>query len=282
MTENPLLLLRPRCFVLALLALLLCACTSVEDKRIRQLLNEKGFGTRAQGNATLEDYVTGGDSVQFVIDPALAQITGAEQLALLSAVQDVGLDGTIYVPYVGPVWVLGMTASDLSELISSSLQPFFTFSVRVVAQIGISRRAGEFAGKAFYMFGEAGRKGRIPLLKSDLTVLEAIATYGVTNLANIGRIHLIRPDAQNPLDVVINFREMVLTGNTTYNLAIQDNDFIYVPPTFFGVLARFIQRLLEPLGSAVQALFSVSAARQSYEYAVTGNGTPGQYPYYRF
>ena len=282
MIENQPLQPSTRFVLLALLVSFLCACTSVEDKRIRQLLNEKGFGTRAQGNATLENYVTGGDAVQFLIDPAMVQIAGAEQLALLTTTQSVALDGTIYIPYVGPVWVLGMTETDLSELVSSTLQPFFTFNVRVVARILPSLTAGEFGGKAFYMFGEAGRKGRVPLLKTDLTVLEALGTYGVTNLANIGRVHLIRPDAQNPLDVVINYREIVLTGNTTYNLLIQDNDIIYVPPTFFGVLARFLQRLLEPLGVAVQALFGVSSVRSSYEYAVTGTGTPAQYPYGRF
>jgi len=282
MTEMKPTLPRLHLYVLALVALLLASCTTVEDKRIRQLLNEKGFGTRAQGNATLENYVTGGDSVQFLVDPTMSQIPGAEQLALLSATQPVGLDGTIYVPYIGPVWVLGMTESDLTELVSSTLQPFFQFSVRVVARIQPGLTAGEMAGKCFFMFGEAGRKGRVPLLKGDLTVLEVLATYGVTNLANIGRIHLIRPDAQNPLDVVINYREIVLTGNTTYNLLIQDHDIIYVPPTFFGVLARFIQRLLEPLNTAVQALFSVSAARSSYEFAVTGNGSAGLYPYYRY
>ena len=55
--------------------------------------------------------------------------------------------------------------------------------------------------------------------------------------------------------MVINVREMLVTGNTTYNIALQNNDIIYVPPTFLGHIARLIEKLLEPLNVAVQSLF---------------------------
>ena len=249
-------------FLLGVL-LSLSACTSVEDKRIRQLLNEKGFGTRAQGIATLENYVAGGDFVRFIVPPDLYLQPGYEQLYLLtSAPQPVGIDGTILVPYLGPVYVLGLTRAELSDTVESLLQPLFELDINLQADI-LDR------GKHVFAFGEFSIRGRIPL-QHDLTILEFVAINLPTDLANTGRIHVVRPDAEHPLTVSVNIREMVLTGNTTYNILLQDNDIVYAPPTFFGHVARFLERLLRPLQVVVQALFGAATVRLSYDY-LTGN-----------
>ena len=249
--------------LLRLLSLLLlawlAACSGVEEKRIRELLNEKGFGTRAQGQATLESYVGGGDAVVFFLEPTQIAQPGYEQLALLMTPQAVGLDGTIHVPYVGSVPVLGLTERNLETLVQEQLQPLFTQPIKLTARI-------DNQGKGFYVFGEAVQKGRLPMLRADMTLLEVLATVGTTPLANLGRIQVITPDAQNPLVVEVNYREMVLTGNTTYNVPIHENDIIYVPPTLFGMLTRFIEKLLEPVNVVVRALFGVASVRTSYDY----------------
>jgi len=249
----------------------LCACSGVEEKRIRELLNEKGFGSRSQGVATLENYVSGGDGVVFFLDPNQIVQPGYEQLALLAAPQQVGIDGTIHVPYIGNVPVLGLTERELENLVQEQLQGLFQNQIQLTARI-VNQ------GKAFYAFGEARRKGRLPLTKPDLTFLEAIAIIGTTPLANIGRIHLIRPDAQNPLDVEINFREMILTGNTTYNIELRDNDIVYVPATVIGVITRFLQKLLTPIAVISRAFFGFTNVEFAYERLFDSTNTP----YYRF
>ncbi|MHC4513607.1 MAG: polysaccharide biosynthesis/export family protein [Planctomycetota bacterium] len=240
------------------LGLGLLSCTTLEPKRIRQLLNEKGFGTRAQGIATMENYLAGGDGVAFVIDPTVLLSPGAEQLAFLTQVQQVGLDGTILVPYVGPVLVLGLTEMELKAMVQERLQAFFNFEVSVTPRI-------VNLGKAIYAFGEVGRKGRVPFTKPDVTIMEAVASVYPTPSANLGRVRLVRPDAENPLVVEINFREMIMTGNTTYNILLRENDIIYIPPTWLGAIGRFVEKLLSPLGSVVQAAFGFASIRYSYD-----------------
>ena len=44
------------------------------------------------------------------------------------------------------------------------------------------------------------------MAKGDLTILEAISTIGTTGLANLGRVRVIRPDAQKPLTIHVNIR----------------------------------------------------------------------------
>jgi hypothetical protein len=248
------------------------ACTSVEEKRIRELLNEKGFGTRAQGNATFENYVTGGDLVTFLVDPTVLYSPGAEQLALLQAPQPVSIDGTILIPYIGPVQVLGLTERQLTALVTSQLGALFTHEIDIQARI-------MNAGKAYYAFGEFIAKGRIPMAKGDITALEAIATLGWTTFANVGRLRVVKPDAENPLVIEVNVREIIMTGNTAYNVPIYDNDILYLPPTFFGALARFLERLLAPFAIAVNVLFGAASVRSSYDVLT---GQYSYYGYYRF
>ena len=174
----------------------LISCTSLEPLRIRQLLNEKGFGTRAQGVATLENYVAGGDGVVFVVGQPLLLTPGAEQLAFMTQPQQVGIDGTILIPYVGPVMVLGLTERELKAMVEERLQAFFNFEISITPRIVDQ-------GKAFYAFGEVSLKGRNQMLKADLTVFEAIAILGPLPTANLGRVRLVRPNRRLVRDDVM-------------------------------------------------------------------------------
>lgn len=246
-----------RLFFLAL-AILTSSCAMPEDQRVRQMLNESGFGTQAEGEATVENYVAGGDSVVFLVDPLALATPGLEQLSLLSIAQQVGLDGTIVLPYVGRIMVLGLTERELKQLVESQLGTILADRVSVTPRI-------IDLGKVFYAFGEVIRKGRIPYTKADLTVFEAVSVLGPTPVANMGRVRLIKPDAINPIVVEVNFREMVTGGVMQRNFLVSENDIIYIPPTWLGSIARFVEKLLQPLGVAVQTLFGIASIRYSYD-----------------
>ncbi|MBL8751610.1 MAG: polysaccharide biosynthesis/export family protein [Planctomycetes bacterium] len=247
-----------------LLPVLLVACGSFEDKRIRELMVEKGFGTRAAGDARHENYVSGRDQIQFLVPPTALTQDGAERLAELTAVQPVGIDGTVFIPYVGPVYVLGKTEAELSTLVSTQLRSVLTFPVDVQARILFNP-----AAKYFYAVGEVLLRGRIPL-ETDMTLWDAMFVVNWTALANIGRVYLIRPDAEHPLIMDVNFREMVVSGVTQSNFAIRERDVLYVPPTFLGLIARLLARVLEPVRVAVVTVIGVAQIRTAYEFA-TGN-----------
>jgi protein involved in polysaccharide export with SLBB domain len=256
---NHLTLIRTRWLVaLCLLLSGLASCGSYEDKRIRELLNEKGFGARAYGDATRENYVGGRDRVQFLLEPDALVQPGAERLGELAVAQPVAIDGTIFVPFVGPVVALGLTEAELGALVRQQLRAVLKFDVPVQARIIDS-------GKVFYAFGEVLGKGRL-LLEPDMTLVDAV--LGVTrwtNLANLGRVFLIRPDAEHPLVVDVNFREILTTGNTAPNILLRERDFIYIPPTFLGLLARLLERMFEPVGLAVRTLTGAAQAQASYQ-----------------
>ena len=104
----------------------------------------------------------------------------------------------------------------------------------------------------------------------DLTVAEAVLMSPRSPVANIGKIRLIRADPKNPLVVTINLREIVVYGYSTYNLNIKENDIIYIPPTFFGQVSRFIERLTYPLTTVLSVLFQYQTLDFHYK-VLTGD-----------
>ena len=66
-------------------------------------------------------------------------------------------------------------------------------------------------------------------------------------------------------NLVVNYREMVMYGNMSRNILIRENDIIYIPPTWLGGVSRFIEKILQPLGSAVQAMFGIAMIQASYD-----------------
>ncbi len=250
----------------AAVSVLLAACGNYEEKRIRELLHDKGFGSKAQGDATVENYVAGGDFVKFLISPQSYQQPAARELYRLTMPQQVSLDGKIQIPYVGAVQVLGLTEAELTTLVKGMLRPVFNFPIDLQADI-----AGD--NKNIYAFGETGFKGVVPMrtLGADATILRAVSMIKWTGLANLSRVFLIRPDAEHPLQVEIDLHEMITTGYTARNIRIRENDIIYIPPTFLGLIARILERVLSPVHVAVQAMLGVAQIRNSYDVA-SGRG----------
>src|SRR5262245_27943707 len=214
-------------FLLALTAVsaLSAACGTFEEKRIRELTHEKGFGSKAQGDATVENYVAGGDMVHFLMPPDVYQHPAARELYRLTLPQRVSLDGRIQIPYVGAVPVLGLTEAQLTTFVKGLLRSVFNRQIDLQADI-----IGE--SKNIYAFGETRMKGVVPMVAigADATILKATASIGWTGLANLSRVYLIRPDAEHPLQVEVNLHEMSTTRYTAQTIPNRENDHTYNPP----------------------------------------------------
>lgn len=243
-----------RCFAALLLATL-AGCGTYEDKRINELYNRSGFGTRASGDATRENYLGGFDTVQFLLPPEMVQ-PPLERLAQLSVPQPVSLDGTIFVPLIGPVFALGKTEAELAALVRTKLRSVLNQDFDLQARI----RGRKF----FYAIGEVQLKGPIDMVP-DMTLIDAVFRSRWTNLANLGRVHLIKPDAQNPLVIDVNVREMLTTGYVGPNFPIRERDIVYIPPTFLGMVARLFERLLQPVSLAVRTMLGAAQATFAYD-----------------
>ena len=215
-----------------------CASTTIQDKRILQYLNQEGFGKRYQGNAQEQNYVTLGDTITFV-DTYNQEVRGTEV---------VDIDGTIIIPEAGSVFVAGMTRSELESYLTQKLSPYF-----VDTDVKVRIRTG--GGKIYYVWGEVRAPGPKPY-RGDTTVLDAVLAGRPEEFtANLGRVRVIRADPRNPLVIPVNVAELWESGDSTYNVQIQEFDIVYVPPTLMKQFADIISGILVPLISPFRAVF---------------------------
>ena len=223
---------------LGVLALLFCvACNTAPDKRLLQYLNQEGFGNSYVGNAEEENYVAIGDTVE---------LQDTMHPTEIRATQVVDIDGTILVPLAGAVHVAGYTRSELEAFLTEKYASFYG---ETDIQVRIRTK-----GKKYFIFGEVNNDGAQDF-PGDLTIFEAVMRAGPDDQsANLGRVRLVRPDPIDPIVVTVNVGDMILTGDSTFNVHVQERDIILVPPTLLAQVAYFINDLLFPVNEVIRNL----------------------------
>ncbi len=219
-----------------------CRSERAVDRRILQVLNQEGFGRRYTGRAQEENYVTIGDTITFA-DLVNPEVRGSEV---------VGVDGTIELSQAGPVFVAGLTRLELETYLTQKLAPYFA---EVALEVGL--RSG--GAKVYYVVGEVELPGPKPY-RGDTTVFEAVLEAEPSEYtANLGRVRVIRADPRNPLVIPVDVADLWESGDSTYNVQLQEFDLVYVPPTllkqFADVLSGVIVPVLSPFRAVLQAVF---------------------------
>ncbi len=94
-----------------------------------------------------------------------------------------------------------------------------------------------------YVFGEVEKPG-IYDLKDGMTVLEAVGKAGsYTADAVLASTKLIRGDLSKPEVISVDLKKFFQAGNLSANLALQNNDIVYVPKTRIASLSHFLKNL---------------------------------------
>lgn len=221
---------------LALLLLASACVSNAPDKRLLQYLNTSGFGNRYTGNAEEQNYVTLGDQVA-ITDEIHPELTTTEV---------VDVDGTIVLPEIGAVHVAGMTRSELEAFLTQKYTPYYD-----AMAIKVKLRT---TGKVFFVFGEVTTEGVKPF-PGDITVFEAVmAAAPNPRSANLGRVRVIRGDPLDPLIIHVPLTDIIDSGDTTFNVQLQERDIVYVPPTMLAQLGYFLSNLIYPVTQVIGQL----------------------------
>jgi len=217
--------------VLGLWGLASCSAT-LENRRILQYLNQAGFGKRYYGNAQEQNYVSIGDTIQF-LDTYNEDVRGTET---------VDIDGTILLDEVGAVYVAGFTRSELESYLTQKLSAYY-----VDTDVKVSIRTG--GKKVYYVMGQVRRAGPFPYT-GDVTLYEAVMLASPDEFgANLGRVRLIRADPRDPLVITADVTEIWSSGDSSYNVQVHEYDIVYVPPTLLQSAADLVSGLLVPVTS---------------------------------
>jgi protein involved in polysaccharide export with SLBB domain len=140
----------------------------------------------------------------------------------------VGLDSKIYYQLLPGVDVGGLTLEQTRELLEKELANYVRSP-----QVALTLRTN--GSKHIWMLGRLARPGIYPITGS-MSLLESLALAGGTarstsstetglELADLQRSFIVRDGQFLP----VNFYRLLRLGDTTQNIALQPDDFIYVP-----------------------------------------------------
>lgn len=130
------------------------------------------------------------------------------------------VDGTgcIQLPMIGQVYVMGMTLSEIQNLISMEF-------ARYIKQPWVVVEILKFGSKPVYLVGEFNQAG-VHYMDRPLNVAQALAFgQGTTGIADLRGARIIRDNHVLPVDVYALLRE----GKMNQNFWLKANDTIYVP-----------------------------------------------------
>ena len=128
-------------------------------------------------------------------------------------------EGAITLPYIGEVFVKGLTLQDAKKLIDVEVAKYFKNYFLQVKLVGIR----------FSTLGEFNRSGKHVILQNQATIYEAIAVSGdLSMLAKRDEVKLIRQYPGGTKIHTINLLDQSIISSPYY--FIQPNDVLYAEP----------------------------------------------------
>ena len=169
-------------------------------------------GSMGGGSQAGSDYVIGADDVLHI---------SVWKEPDLSETLPVRPDGKISMPLLGDVEAAGMTPTDLGKSITERLKKYISDPrVTVVVNAMNSQRV--------FVTGEVNKPGTIALLP-HMTVLQALASAGFTQFANLKAIYLLRNENGRQVKHPFNYKEVVKGNHPEQNIPLRPGDTIVVP-----------------------------------------------------
>jgi len=152
---------------------------------------------------------------QFPRSPDTA-VTGATNEV---AGQVVAADGTIFVPYYGPLHVAGKTVNEVRELMTKAL-------ARYIKNPQIDIRVVAFRSQMVQVLGEVGRPGPVSITDLPLTAVDAVNLAGGSkSQADLGRVTVTRNGRIEEIDL----QRLYDNGDIAQNRLLRDGDIVHVP-----------------------------------------------------
>jgi polysaccharide export outer membrane protein len=139
----------------------------------------------------------------------------------LTATLPVRPDGKISLPLLNDVPAAGLTPMQLKDSITEKLKKYIADPrVTVVVTAMNSRR--------IFVTGEVLHTGAMPLLP-NMTLLQALATAGFNQFANLKGIYVLRSENGKQTKMPFNYKQVVRGANPEENILLKPGDTVVVP-----------------------------------------------------
>jgi polysaccharide biosynthesis/export protein len=182
----------------------------------------------ATPEAPAEGYVIGSQDNLSIIVSDEADLTGKYR---------VDSDGTISMPYLGRVPVAGLSLADAQDKVTALLKKDYIKNPQVRIEVD------QFKARSVLVTGEVRTPGKVPLLSTTMSLLEALALAGspTQNASNdVLVMHAPKPGQKAPDPLTINRKDLEL-GRVGRDLVLLDGDIVNVPVAKRFYISGFIK-----------------------------------------
>jgi polysaccharide export outer membrane protein len=139
----------------------------------------------------------------------------------MSATLPVRPDGKISLPLLDDVQAAGLTPLQLKESLKEKLKKYIADPrVTVVVTAMNSQR--------IFVTGEVTHTGAMALMP-HMTMLQALASAGFTQFANVKAIYLLRMENGEQIKLPFNYKEVVKGRHPEQNILLKPGDTVVVP-----------------------------------------------------
>lgn len=144
-------------------------------------------------------------------------------------------DGCVKIPYVGKIYVNGLSILEAKKVISDKLATFFSKETKEPVTVDVV-----LANRFFSVLGEAG-SARVVMRVPRINIYQALANSGaISNIGDIKNVKIIRQTSDGTEVKTFDLRSKDVVDSEFYY--IQPNDVIYVQQMqrrFFGEITSF-------------------------------------------
>ena len=184
--------------------------------------------------------------------------------------QQIRPDGILTFEKLGPIEAANKTAGELSELIKEKVLKVYALP----GENPISVQIRVYRSKFYYVLGEVRYPGP-QLIDGRNTTFRAISEATPLGTAWDKRVQVIRPSSdpdKKPSVYELNFKDMMVKGDFTKDVLLEEGDIVYVPPTILAQVGKMIGELTSPINSSFSTINTVQRASVGPTGAEGGGG----------
>jgi polysaccharide export outer membrane protein len=138
-------------------------------------------------------------------------------------------EGFITFPLIGKVMAEGLTVRELEQQIKALLEKDYLVNAQVLVFIE------RYNPRQVSVMGEVQRPGKYDIPpEKELTLMGAIAlAEGFTKDAEVKRVRVMRGEGGRKRTIEINTKDITDKGDKDKDIALEPDDIVYVPESFF-------------------------------------------------
>ncbi len=204
--------------------------TARQKREVRKALRKKNAIKKEQYNG---EYTLGKDDVIQINVRRHPEFSGRFPI---------GANGKIQYPFIGDIDLNGLTKTEASAKITSTLSVYVESPEVDVSII-------EYNSKVIYIVGMVARPGRYSMRAEFMPIREAIMDAGLPreNIASLRRAVIIRPmEGDKPIVKKVNLLNLLYGGQLKINYDLKSGDIVYLPSTALYKISTVLSQIVAP------------------------------------